>query len=825
MDTFRYSNNDDLMLNPDQNTQESSRISKQLRLLGYSQAFNPDNTDLIKVILSDFELSMSKLKELSQENTTLKNKNSILNIENTEQKQNIISLRQNNNKLRSEVLDEAKKSEDIKQNSLQKIRHFEKNENKLRLINSNLKNSLKQALNDIEDERRSLNKVHNDFLKTSNSYSNSTKVLVQDWVEGSNEIDSLYTECMDNINSNKNSFSSFEISILETTQNRIKKLEEHVDLLECSNEQLKDEIGISKQYIDLRDIEIQRLQKQINLINSNDMANSIGLDQFTDPNNQNINSSNVEKRLQDQLDYVQTYADRLEKENKTILNDFANEKANLKNKLSNYKNNNNIDFTETTKNSIDENPSRSSSIYRNTISQNDHISDLNSLHAAQINSNNQLSFSKSLEILSKNLLKLEKFLLTTTSSKNGLSSVDSNDILKHIGDLKKSLNATQNYNIKDELTASEYNLKLKVENAITDYKKKLKDAEKYIISLKTQIEKKQSKYFLPEPLSANNEDLKWASDKRSTKEQLKNVKSGFESDTSIENYKNIFENEFESKSNNYEQELLKREIENLRINNNRTNSQNLCSKCKKYITKTTDIEDSYSNSQNTQALKRYKSLLSEYNNLVEAHQKLDKALKKAIADVEKWHSKVTSRDSDILRLQKKSNELIIILKQYKAEIKSLRIQNMDLKNELKTTKVAHSINNVDTNKLLKELENAKNLNSALELSKQEYKSLYSKNKEECEDKKMLLRQLTLEKDSLNSQLRSLIHRFQRIEQEVKINNYSSPMFAGYLDSNTNSFTSDYQLHKIENDNYTTRSESHASILSKQSIGSFQKKVD
>ncbi|PVU85110.1 hypothetical protein BB560_007137, partial [Smittium megazygosporum] len=175
MDAYEFDSDVQIEKNKPLDIADFNRISKQLQLLGYTQYFNPENAELIKAILSDFELSMEKLKGLAEENTLLKNKNSILNIENIEQKKQIFSLRQDNNKLRSEVLREARKGETVSEKSDEKAREQEQMTRKLKLANSQIKNALKKALNDIEDERRSLDDKQRDFLKKINVTDDSTE--------------------------------------------------------------------------------------------------------------------------------------------------------------------------------------------------------------------------------------------------------------------------------------------------------------------------------------------------------------------------------------------------------------------------------------------------------------------------------------------------------------------------------------------------------------------------------------------------------------------------------------------------------------------------
>ncbi|PVV04584.1 hypothetical protein BB560_000912 [Smittium megazygosporum] len=795
MDAYEFDSDVQIEKNKPLDIADFNRISKQLQLLGYTQYFNPENAELIKAILSDFELSMEKLKGLAEENTLLKNKNSILNIENIEQKKQIFSLRQDNNKLRSEVLREARKGETVSEKSDEKAREQEQMTRKLKLANSQIKNALKKALNDIEDERRSLDDKQRDFLKKINVTDDSTEVLDYGWIENSPELDELYTSCVKQLRSEERELSKFEITAFEASQNRISSLEEHISLLETLNEKLKKELDLCQNHINSRDIEIQRLQKQIHVLDKDTIA------RFSLSSNKKISEYEEEdlsvtgRRLEDQLEYAQSRVSKLEKEKQNLEAKLMNEKIEFKNKLSNMKGKEPVKNTSFVHSDDSNSALESKRGDSKTIKEEGGENTKSGITAPE---EELLSFVETIDF---QLWKLENELNQKSSQKASLDKNTFEAALKIINILKNTLDHFKGLEATGSISISEISLKKKLEVAkkqiesisldrdnfkslynqtseelryerksvdikiaesTSEINTKLSQAYEEIKKLKGIIKRNHIKHTLSDNslLGSDDDSLfrKANSDPYKNRRKaesygcLKDADSGSDLEYSYKRITSKYADSAIQVQKLFEEnKLLKSQISDLKDKSLKSSGH------------FSDEEIRFDKKQNYKELveisKRYTHLLKEYEGLSKAHEGASKALKRAVADVDKWHMRVNNRDNEIFKIQK------------------------SLRNSAQ----------VNSSMISEELDNLKTLQSALELSKNEYKSLYLNAKQECEDKKATIKQLSLEKDSLHSQLNSLLHRFERIQQQLKTSNYVSPDVSSYSISQAESFLSDTSL--------------------------------
>ena len=87
---------------------------------------------------------------------------------------------------------------------------------------------------------------------------------------------------------------------------------------------------------------------------------------------------------------------------------------------------------------------------------------------------------------------------------------------------------------------------------------------------------------------------------------------------------------------------------------------------------------------------RYSQLVDSYQQLTSEHDKLDKALKKALVDVDTWQARVTDRDNQANSLEKEIRRVPIqLVSAIARELASCKLELANLEDNLKTLKTFH----------------------------------------------------------------------------------------------------------------------------------------
>ncbi|PVZ98404.1 hypothetical protein BB558_005592 [Smittium angustum] len=823
-------------------------VSRQLVQLGYTDKLFPENTNLVQAILLDLELTMSKLQELTEENNSLKKQTQLLKIENSEKKRNLLKSKQDNNNLRGEILKSTQKCEELRMSNANKIREFERCENQLKLENMQLRLKIKNALNNIEDERRAMNDKLNKFMSTSKLTGELEQIPSYGWEEQENsrEFRDLISEIINNKSTNapeKKNISIFEANIFEAGEKRIKVLEDHIEQLELDYSQLKNEFELSQKHLEYRDIEIQRLQRQVKLSDKDELVN-ISTDLFEDepyPNKPESEYQNREKRLEDQINYIQEYVSRMEKEKNELIKKYDNEKSKLRKNISEYKNQSenlktrlqNESFENESENeiSIDKNEDIDSALGINEPKKysSDMILGLLSDLEKQIStlstkllifsSNSQPNSVKTstLSTISKNIegiktildqIKQKDFLQGLSIPQHNFSQRITN-LTKEIESLKTEKSdinnsyqkAIEELKIKDAISLQESkdleNIKndlQKSQDKITELTGEIQKSKKLytdeIDKYKNDLQETKNRLGLLQNNTHNNlgeNDFKETSNYRfmesieldSLKQKYKNV------NLELKTYQKLYESvnhQLEQLNDAYKQAKKQQKEEKLSFVSTEPSfrfSPVLPSSSKNNMTRLDNGDYQQLKIEHSKLRERYDSLIASYNQLSEAHENLNNTLKKSMSDIDKYHSRVAERDDEISELQKSITEYSIKCRKYMADLKSMKKQYSDLSTGVSSVKKQSVENKFEVEKLNKELENIKLVKSGLEMSKEDYKTRFLKAQEENEDNKMLVRQLKIEKDSLKSQLKSMHSRLERVEQEFKTNKYRSPLIRGY----------------------------------------------
>ncbi|OMJ20245.1 hypothetical protein AYI70_g4231 [Smittium culicis] len=652
-----------------QKNNDFENLYKQLTHLGYNHNFNSEDYDLIKSLLSDLELSMKSLKTTSEENEDLKRNLKTISIECSEKNRNLLKLRQENNSLRSEILHLSKVKEDVNKSSLNKIRELERNETQLKLSNLHLKNSVKNSLNKVEDERRLMNEKLISHFKKANIYDPASPIVHVGWLEGGSASfppsDFKYSST-ESAAKTKNP-AAHELILLDVNERRIDSLERQIEDLEHMYDTIKQEYNKAESMLQARDEEIYRLNSQI----QNDFKN-IALDplqelKFFNGDTQSQTESIRERRLEDQIEYIQSY------ERTDLKNKFDKEKNNLVNKLSEYKsiteklkstsfenvpNNEFLDSSNSFANDFDyqriNSPNTEFSNYQNRNSTHNLSEKLSSLMAKfddfisnfsnilNDNNNNKTFFpinNDTIDRFNKNLRELKSILDSQINDSSiGISSPEATRLEKKIKDLEVQLDSAMSEKENFKSLYQQVSDELRYERQSTESKKK-------IYSLESDLESEKSKRL-----------------------KLQGLQNEF-SNINVENDSHFSKVELEATRN-----LLnscKREIEELKSENQNLKSQIVEKKSDKSII---EFDNNQLKQDYNTVRKRYNSLLNSYNQLTVAHDKLDKSLKKSMLDVDTWHARVTERDNEVSRLQKIVSDYNITCKQHTLDLNSLRRQ-------------------------------------------------------------------------------------------------------------------------------------------------------
>ncbi|OMJ28365.1 hypothetical protein AYI69_g2161 [Smittium culicis] len=653
---------------------EFENLSKQLIHLGYNHNFNSEDYDLIKSLLSDLELSMKSLKTTSEENEDLKRKLKTVSIECSEKNRNLLKLRQENNSLRSEILHLSNVKEDVNKSSLNKIRELERNETQLKISNLHLKSSVKTALNKVEDERRLMNEKLISHFKKANIFDPASPIVHIGWLEGgSSSFPPSDFKCSSTESASKTKDPSIhELILLDVNERRIESLERQIDDLEHMYDTIKQEYNKAESMLQARDEEIYRLNSQI----QNDFKN-IALDPLQELKHFNSDTlsqteSIRERRLEDQIEYIQSYVSRLENERTDLKNKFDKEKNNLVNKLSEYKS-----ITEKLKSASFENASNSEFL----DSPNSFVNDfdyqrINSPNAEFSNYQNR-NFNLNLsEKISSLMNKLDNFIskfsnILNENNNNKTFFPINNDTIDQFNKNLKELKSILDSQINDSIGISS--------SEATRLENNIKDIE---VQLESAISEKENFKSLYQQVS---DELRYERQSTELKKKIHSLESDLESEKTkrlkLQGLQNEFNNINIESDNHFSKVELeathnllnscKREIDELKSENQNLKSQVLEKKSDKSII---EFDNSQLRQDYNTVRKRYNSILNSYNQLTVAHDKLDKSLKKSMLDVDTWHARVTERDNEVSRLQKIVSDYNITCKQHALDLNSLRRQ-------------------------------------------------------------------------------------------------------------------------------------------------------
>ncbi|OLY79873.1 hypothetical protein AYI68_g6047 [Smittium mucronatum] len=655
---------------------ENELLSNQLAHLGYNRNYKDEDFTLIKSILSDLELCMKSLKTLKGERDSYKAELKVNKIELSEKDGKLAKLRQENNSLRMEVINLSRKNEDDGKITSARLRELEINENRLKMANLHLKNSVKDALNKVEDERRLMQeRILNSFKKTG-SFDQASHMAEKGWINGGFKDFSDFglDEYISQSKISSKAPPLYDLNLLETNKKRIETLEKHCQDLESRYKQAKEEYQSIENMLQARDLEINRLQVQLKNYYKSSESEPLLLDLQNFNDSESQTESIREKRLEDQIEYIQEYATRLENERNELKIKFDKEKSVLKNKLSEYKSKAeklkpykskiSEDFYEALNSSLDEihNSEEEDSEYFNATPDDERSSKkikrrisvfidkfenfiYNFPTLTENNKSSNISnpaFNRLVKQLKENLEELKNIIdkNNNRSNSNYLNPkiLEFEERVKELeSQLKLSNIDKDNFKslyqqVSNELSYERGQSEIKIKRALSRTKEELEESLNRLSSLREEMENKSSSWLLE-------------------KSQLNKKIESLESEISLERAEKLRADELNSSLKkmgiSQERDFSKVELEA---------TQNLLDSCRRELDelKTENYnlraqismkssENSNAQFDNTQLRhdynnirKRYNSILGSYNQLTLAHEKLDRSLKKSMKDVDTW---------------------------------------------------------------------------------------------------------------------------------------------------------------------------------------------
>ncbi|KAJ2803101.1 hypothetical protein H4R21_002165 [Coemansia helicoidea] len=165
--------------------------------------------------------------------------------------------------------------------------------------------------------------------------------------------------------------------------------------------------------------------------------------------------------------------------------------------------------------------------------------------------------------------------------------------------------------------------------------------------------------------------------------------------------------------------------------------------------------------------RQYDGTMGEYRRLVEQHEKLDRGLKQAVAEVAEWRAKVDERDYKLGDTARRLDEYRLLHKQDATELRSARRTLESYSGDLATLRDAHDNAQRDAARLRDELEQTVKLRRAVEMAKDDYKRQLVKALAESETHRGLVAHLQAERRALRVQVKAQFHLCQRLEQRLE----------------------------------------------------------
>ncbi|KAJ2781722.1 hypothetical protein GGI15_003141 [Coemansia interrupta] len=282
---------------------EHPQLQRQLYLLGYSQPLPVEASELVSVLLRDMQTALDRVKELEKEHTRLERDERVGRAAVEKSRGELHVLRTENNSLRSEILTLTREADKIRHEARGETYKWNKTIDDLRMSNLCLRAEGAESARKLDECQKRLEEL----ISQKDPIPRLPRLSVSRPLD-----ESLLRSTRVNVKMPP----APVIDLVDLSSRRITALEEEIDILESKLSQAKAEMKASEMDVKDRDLEIIRLNAQIEKSKPQRSA-AIGDD------------STEKERLEDQMEYMHEQNEALERQVKEQKEQFAREKDEL----------------------------------------------------------------------------------------------------------------------------------------------------------------------------------------------------------------------------------------------------------------------------------------------------------------------------------------------------------------------------------------------------------------------------------------------------------------------------------------------------------------
>ncbi|KAJ1679055.1 hypothetical protein EV182_002816, partial [Spiromyces aspiralis] len=760
----------------------------RLLQLGYTDTFPEPALPLVQTLLSDLQAAVTKLKSLNSENERVMREDRTLRTENQIHKAKLRNLQQDNNSLRAEVLQATRQAEQSKRETGVKLRQMEAKIAEYQLQVIQLNSEKNKALNRCDEERRRID------VKLREIYRGQGGRVV---AKVSSELGERLLEPTVMPRP-----ESYVVNLIDLNERRIMALEKEIDLLEQKNQDISDQLESAQYQIEARDLEIQRLNVEVNNLREARTRPSVR------------HGSEREQRLEDQIDYLQEYNTSLEEKLRQQEAGFEAQKSELKWQVTAIKQQNlelaqqlrdteqrlkkqtetleqvrnlstpvpsAIDLVRSPKSLGDKRASQSESPKFGPKRDQppdqpradiliDHakhlLKELEAKHATSLPGQQTKDRKKTIERLRSTLEQIGKILLEVHKT----ADVDAN-APPATAPAKQGNSAPALSPMSDSYLENKTFIEPR-----SDWSSHLQELQKDYRALRAERDTLKSLYEqtvqqlrrerthgppkLRQTIAQLKDELASLKGSLGTPqgEQLAQLQAELDEAKHELEKKMAQIQELEAKANDSATQRRRRHDEmDLELKAARDKCGELSATLDEHRARYHKLQAQYNDLKAEHAQcqskimdggSRYQQLMDSYQQLTTEHDKLDKALKQALVDVYALEARAKDRQARADTLEKELEGYRVSCQGHTQELESYRHELRGLEAEIKTMVKYREQDKEEQQQLAKQLAEERDLRRATELSKDEYKRLLSNALSDAEATRKLISQIRVEKDSL-----------------------------------------------------------------------------
>ncbi|KAJ1882979.1 hypothetical protein H4R99_001209 [Coemansia sp. RSA 1722] len=283
---------------------DPAQLQRQLYLLGYSQPLPAEASPLVGILLRDLQTSLDRVKDLEKQHTKLERDDRVTRATAERSKTELHALRTENNQLRAEILRLNRESDQAKREA--RAQTYERN---------------KQT----DDLKMCVLRMRAEYAETSRKLAECQQKMEE--LVSKRDPAGRVPRMMVNRPINR-TFANPRVplkqppapvvDLVDLSSRRISALEEEIDLLDTKASNTRAQLNAAEIEIKERDLEIMRLNTQIDATKPSSRAGRL----TSDPENER-------QRLNDQMQYLHEQTEQLEKQVQEQKDQFAREKDEL----------------------------------------------------------------------------------------------------------------------------------------------------------------------------------------------------------------------------------------------------------------------------------------------------------------------------------------------------------------------------------------------------------------------------------------------------------------------------------------------------------------